>query len=81
MARTPQHTYQVLTKRPERLARVLEAAQGGLRLPRWPLPNVWLGTSIESDDRVRRADHLRAAPAATGSCPLSRSSVPFRALT
>jgi protein gp37 len=65
MARTPQHTYQVLTKRPERLARVLAAAQEELRLPRWPLPNVWLGTSVESDDRVRRADHLRAAPAGT----------------
>lgn len=65
MARTPQHTYQVLTKRPERLARVLAAAQDELQLPRWPLPNVWLGTSIESDDRVRRADHLRSAPAGT----------------
>jgi len=56
MERTPQHTYQVLTKRPERLARVLD----GLPL----LPNVWLGTSIESDQYVRRADALRAAPAA-----------------
>ncbi|HZR53732.1 MAG TPA: phage Gp37/Gp68 family protein [Streptosporangiaceae bacterium] len=64
MARTPQHTYQVLTKRPERLSRVLASVQAELRLPRWPLPNVWLGTSIESDDRVRRADHLRTAPAA-----------------
>jgi protein gp37 len=56
MQRTPQHTYQVLTKRPERLARVLD----GLPV----LENVWLGTSIESDRYVRRADHLRAAPAA-----------------
>jgi protein gp37 len=30
----------------------------------WPLGNVWLGTSIESDDYVGRADALRAAPAA-----------------
>src|SRR6185312_14027182 len=65
MAQTPQHTYQVLTKRPERLSRVLASAQQELQLPQWPLPNVWLGTSIESDDRVRRADHLRAAPART----------------
>jgi protein gp37 len=65
MARTPQHTYQILTKRPERLSRVLEAVQGELRLDRWPLPNVWLGTSVESDDRVRRGDHLRGAPAIT----------------
>jgi len=65
MAQTPQHTYQVLTKRPERLLRVLTAVQAELELPQWPLPNVWLGTSVESDERVRRADHLRAAPART----------------
>jgi protein gp37 len=29
----------------------------------WPLPNVWLGTSIESDEYCWRADELRAAPA------------------
>jgi len=29
------------------------------------LPNVWLGTSIETDDYTHRADHLRRAPAAT----------------
>lgn len=56
MEQTPQHTYQVLTKRPERLARVLA------NLP--VLPHVWIGCSIESDDYVRRADALRAAPAA-----------------
>jgi protein gp37 len=65
MAQTPQHTYQILTKRPERISRVLAAAEEQLRFPRWPLPNVWLGTSIESDDRVHRADHLRAASAKT----------------
>jgi protein gp37 len=31
---------------------------------RWPLPNVWLGTSIESDAYTSRADHLRETPAA-----------------
>ncbi len=56
MGHTPQHTYQVLTKRPERLKRVLD----GLPV----LGNVWLGTSIESDRYVSRADALRAAPAA-----------------
>lgn len=30
----------------------------------WPLPGVWLGTSIESDKHVGRADALRATPAA-----------------
>jgi protein gp37 len=79
------HTYQVLSKRPERLRRFLEAcaqwdgyithngapavACGGngiiVGVPeRWPLPNVWVGTSIESDDYTRRADELRATPAA-----------------
>jgi protein gp37 len=38
MALTPQHTYQVLTKRPARMRALL----GG-----WPLPNVWLGVSVE----------------------------------
>lgn len=42
MARTPQHTYQLLTKRPGRMASVLR------RLRPDPLPNVWLGTSVES---------------------------------
>jgi protein gp37 len=88
MAATPQHTYQVLTKRPERYAKVLNGPCGcsGGHLPgihfrsraqsitrlygrevdlmqRWPLPNVWLGTSIESDEFTRRADALRTAPA------------------
>jgi hypothetical protein len=32
--------------------------------PPWPLPNVWVGTSIESDDYCWRADEIRRAPAA-----------------
>lgn len=35
-----------------------------LWLPPWPLPNVWLGTSIESNEYCGRADHLRKSPAA-----------------
>lgn len=35
-----------------------------LWLPPWPLPNVWLGTSIEADRYTFRADHLREIPAA-----------------
>ena len=31
----------------------------------WPLPNVWIGTSIENDDYTWRADFLRRIPAAT----------------
>jgi protein gp37 len=64
MSATPQHTYQVLTKRPKRMARVVAEVyeRWGGQSP--PLPNVWLGTSIESRDYIRRADHLRDAPAA-----------------
>jgi protein gp37 len=80
MARTPQHTYQILTKRPERgRAIVGEGIDGGCRLleelhreadalalydATWPLQNVWLGTSIELDRYARRADELRATDAA-----------------
>ena len=32
--------------------------------PPWPLPNVWVGTSIESDEYCWRADVLREIPAA-----------------
>lgn len=56
MLDTPQHQYQLLTKRPKRAA-----ALAG-ELP-WPT-NVWLGTSIETDDYVERADALRQVPAA-----------------
>jgi len=92
MALTPQHTYQILTKRPERYRHVLNSPCGcgsghlpGVHFRRlvqdhtrrlgpggevdllasWPLGNVWLGTSIENDEYVGRADALRAAPATT----------------
>lgn len=55
MARTPRHTYQVLTKRSKRLAAVAEHLV-------WP-PNVWMGVSIENDDYTFRARHLRSVPA------------------
>lgn len=45
------HTFQVLTKRSERLAAV------GSRLP-WA-PNIWMGVSVESDRFTYRIDHLR----------------------
>jgi len=63
MQATPQHTFQILTKRPERLATVLDQVHAALGLTE-PLPNVWLGTSIESADYVRLADRLGLAPAA-----------------
>jgi protein gp37 len=56
MTETPQHTYQVLTKRSKRLAEV-----GPLLA--WP-DNVWMGVSVESDRYTFRLDHLRAVDAA-----------------
>jgi protein gp37 len=111
MALTARHQFQVLTKRPRRLATLLadpaflqmvaehathlisrhggpswQLDLGGQRLagdsgrgggwtvthgqdgnlwtPPWPLPNVWVGTSIESDDYCWRAEAIRIAPAA-----------------
>jgi protein gp37 len=56
MVTTPQHTYQVLTKRPKRARQLLRS---------WtPAPNVWLGVSVEDDSQVERADILREVPAA-----------------
>jgi protein gp37 len=52
------HVFQVLTKRPENMARVIAER----RLP--VLPNVWLGASVESDEFICRIDFLRSAPAA-----------------
>ncbi|MCA9223333.1 MAG: DUF5131 family protein, partial [Planctomycetales bacterium] len=54
---TPWLDWQLLTKRPERIAGSLpdDWDQG--------FPNVWLGTSIESNDYASRADHLRNIPA------------------
>lgn len=56
MAATPQHTYQVLTKRPDRMADLSRD------LPL--LPNVWLGTSVENEAVLDRLDSLRATRAA-----------------
>lgn len=75
MALTPEHTYQILTKRPERMRRTLTKWSDAGWLWRkddlvWcgpingPLPNVWLGTSVEDNDYCRRVDELRETPAA-----------------
>jgi len=65
MARAPQHTFQVLTKRPERMRTYMRGfidARGCHASRRlgtelwWPLPNVWLGVSCEdqvtADERI-----------------------------
>jgi protein gp37 len=102
MAAAPQHTFQVLTKRAERLPRWFawhaEQTEGRYRLPaiiehaaatlrkagdsqtadrlcgaanravgkdNWPLPNVWLGVSVENQEWAdERIPHLLATPAA-----------------
>jgi protein gp37 len=56
MARAEQHTFQVLTKRHERLAALAPELA-------WP-ENVWMGVSIENRRFVHRADFLRDVPAA-----------------
>jgi protein gp37 len=56
MADTPQHTYQVLTKRSRRL-RLMSAD-----LP-WP-GNVWMGVSVEDNTAPHRVEDLRASGAA-----------------
>lgn len=55
MRRTPQHTYQILTKRAERLEEVSSQIN-------WP-KNVWMGVSVESAKYLWRIDHLRNVPA------------------
>ena len=61
MARCPQHTFQVLSKRPQRMCAWV-SANNEVTAP--TLPNVWLGTSIENDSYAFRANHLRMTPAA-----------------
>jgi protein gp37 len=56
MRQTPRHTYQVLTKRAERLARMSRRID-------WP-PNVWMGVSVETPRFSWRIEYLRSVPAA-----------------
>ncbi|OMQ44720.1 DUF5131 family protein [Ensifer sp. 1H6] len=57
MSQTRRHTYQILTKRPDRMVEVLSE---GFAV----LPNVWLGTSVEDGRVLHRLDDLRNVPAA-----------------
>jgi protein gp37 len=103
-AACPQHIFQILTKRDERLVKWFKwIAEEGKKLPGrvgepcpstssleasacvmlagvavipqrqfvdacnespWPLPNVWVGVSVESPDYLHRVDNLRMVPAA-----------------
>lgn len=58
MRDTPRHHYQILTKRPERMAEIVS------NKIKTVLPNVWLGTSVENEEVIGRLNHLRQTPAA-----------------
>jgi len=80
MALAPQHTFQILTKRPERMreyikhngptlqqmAEVPQVGRGVMTANTdWPLPNVWLGVSVEDQATAdERIPFLLATPAA-----------------
>lgn len=80
MALAPQHTFQVLTKRAGRMAEYfeqcvaldlwsklegIENAVWSEALGRWPLPNVWVGVSVEDQNNAdARIPHLLRCPAA-----------------
>ena len=55
MQRASQHTFQILTKRADRLAEMAPRLS-------WPR-NVWMGVSVESADYLWRIDRLREVPA------------------
>jgi protein gp37 len=55
MRQTPQHTYQILTKRPDRMAKEVNTLAC--------LPNVWVGTSVEGPLVIHRIDELRSVSA------------------
>ncbi|MEQ9370659.1 MAG: DUF5131 family protein, partial [Coleofasciculus chthonoplastes F3-SA18-01] len=55
MGQTPQHTYQILTKRHKRLAELAPQLE-------WH-NNIWMGVSVENQDYVHRVDSLRQVPA------------------
>ncbi len=64
MEECSQHTFQILTKQPERMYDFLGGESGaGLSAP--PLPNIWLGVSAENQEWWdKRKEALFATPAA-----------------
>jgi len=57
MNRAYWHTFQVLTKRPKRLARIADKLN-------WT-DNIWMGVTVEANEYVDRVDYLRDCPAKT----------------
>ena len=57
MNRAYWHTFQVLTKRPKRLAKIVSQLK-------WT-DNIWMGVTVEANEYVDRVDYLRDCPAKT----------------
>jgi len=72
MHRTPQHTYQVLTKRSGRLAELASDL-------RWT-PNIWMGVSVENESTTPRIRDLIETPAHTKFVSLEPLLGPVRRL-
>lgn len=65
MGRDPRHTFQVLTKRAERMQEYANSPwRQMIKSCDLPLPNVWLGVSVEDRQRLPRIERLRNTPAA-----------------
>jgi len=71
MAEAHEHTFQVLTKRPGRMASLVPRFEHAVRptprgaVPPWPLPNVWCGVSVEDQHWADiRTPKLLETPAA-----------------
>ena len=56
MRSCPQHTFQVLTKRIQRLVEYSNRYRGGLYAE-----NVWIGVSVENEEQTARIEHLNDA--------------------
>jgi protein gp37 len=59
IAECPQHHFQILTKRPDRMAALFASKQIAV------LANAWLGTSVESNDVAHRVQDLARIKQAT----------------
>jgi len=79
MRECPWHTFQVLTKRPERMAEYLAARAWALAET---APHIWLGTSVENQDYIGRAAVVSGIDAAVRflSCEPLLGPLDLRAL-
>lgn len=72
MNQTPQHTYQVLTKRSERLLEL----SGALKWSK----NIWMGVSVESEDYTFRISNLSKTNALTKFLSIEPLIAPIKCL-